>query len=134
MIPSGPSWSGFQITGVMKIPSEMMIGSTCWRSRIWMMRLDTAKVIPAANTTSITMNIGTHTVATLGARPKMTKSKARGIQEITVLSAVTSMVSSGKHSRGNCVLARSALFVRSELPPLPSACAKKLQHKMPTNA
>ena len=39
---------------------------------------------------------------------------------MTVLRALTSMVSKGKHSRGNWVLASSALFVRRELPPLPS--------------
>jgi len=61
----------------------------------------------------------------------MTNRMARGIQEITVLSAPTSMVSRGKHSRGNWVLANRALLVSRELPPVPRAAAKKLQHRMP---
>ena len=73
-------------------------------------------------------------MASVGARPKMMNRMVSGIHEITVFSAPTSMVSSGKHSRGNWVLASSALLVSSELPPVPRAPAKKLQHRMPTNA
>ena len=41
-------------------------------------------------------------------------------------------LSSGKHSRGNCVLLISALLVSNEVPPVPSAPEKKVQHKIPT--
>ena len=81
----------------------------------------------------MTMNMGTQRVATFGARPKTTNRSVKGMKEITVLSPFTNMVSRGKHSRGNWVLASSALLARSELPPLPREEAKKLQHMMPTN-
>ena len=87
------------------------------RSRIWMIRLETARVTPAANS-----DLDEHEQwaptrwPSSGARPKITNRMASGTQEITVLSALTSMVSSGKHSRGNWVLASSALLASRELP------------------
>src|SRR5580704_18431020 len=99
-----------------------------------MMMLAMAMAIPAAKTTSMSMYMGTHTVVIAGARPKIAKRMAKGTHDNTVLRALTHMVSSGKHSRGNCVLAMSALLLSSDCPPLPSAEEKKLQHRMPTKA
>ena len=44
------------------------------------------------------------------------------------------MVSSGKHSRGNCVLDIRSWLVSSAVPPVPKAWAKKVQDKIPMNA
>ena len=86
-----------------------MIGSTWLRSRIWMIRLDTARVTPAANTTSMTMNNGTHTVATFGARPKMTNRMVSGTQEITVFRPCSSMVSEREALPGELGLGQQRL-------------------------
>ncbi len=103
-----------QMTGVAKSPNDVMMGRTWTRSRIWMMRPATAMVMPAAKTTSMSMRRGTKTPAGRGARPKTMNRMVSGIHEINVLSAFTHMVSRGKHSRGNCVLASRALLLSSD--------------------
>ena len=122
------------MTGVANRPSEVMSGSIWTRSRIWMMMLEMARATPAAKTTSMTMNRGTHRVASAGARPKITNRRASGIHEIIVFRRLDHMVSRGKHSRGNWVLASSALLDSRDSRPLPRAEEKKLQHRMPTKA
>ena len=49
----------------------------------------------------------------------MTKRMANGIHEIRDDRALVSIVSRGKHSRGNWVLANKALFDSRAVPPLP---------------
>ena len=59
-------------------------GSVCTSSRIWMMMLEMQRAMPAAKRISIIMYIGTHTVASFGARPKTMNRMVSGIQAISV--------------------------------------------------
>ena len=70
-------------------------------------------------------------MATAGARPKITNRMASGTHESTVFRAIDHMVSKGKHSRGNWVLANRALLLSNELPPVPRELEKKLQQRCP---
>ena len=57
-----------QITGVANSPSWMMMGRTCARSRIWMIKADTASVSPMVKSSSIRISSGTHTVVGYGTK------------------------------------------------------------------
>src|ERR1039457_4558493 len=95
-----------------------------------MIKADTASVTPTVKSNSITIRNGTQTVVGVGTNRKTTKSTASGIHDRTQFTAVTRMVSRGKHSRGNWVLLMRALLVSREGPPVPNDWAQKVQHRM----